>query len=301
MPKLKTTASAKINLTFDILGTLPDGYHRVETLLQSIDLADELVFDIEESSAVSVTIENTGDCPSAQQFPIGPENLIAKAVKCFAERSKRSCVVNVSVQKVIPIGAGLAGGSADAAATLVALNHALGKPLSDGDLLQLGAELGADVPFCLQGGTSFGTNRGDQLAPCPSKIALSLCVVKPPDLSVSTQWAYKKFDDFHGDVARPDAKTAITALASGNTELAIQSFGNVFEPVIFAEYPALSELKQTLQKHQAWHVQLSGSGPALFAIVADIEQAHYVRRNMLSSELEFHLCATTSSGVRVEG
>lgn len=317
MPKLKTLAPAKINLSFDILGVLPDGYHEVKTILQSIDLADTLTFEIEEAKQTIIDI-SIAENPLVKQFPLGSDNLIAKAASAFATASKRNFKLNVEVEKVIPIGAGLAGGSTDSAATLVALNEVFGKPLSDSELHSIASSLGADVPFCLNGGTALGTSRGDVLAPARSSILFNFCVVKPIQISVSTPWAYGKYDAFSQTMRRPNSEEALEGLMTGDIELAINSFGNVFEPVIFAEHPSLGEVKESLLKLGAWHVQLSGSGPALFAIVADIEHAHFIRRKILKTDdsgftygsafavnefgppLEFHICQSTSHGIQIQ-
>lgn len=305
MPKIKATAPAKINLTFDILGLLDDGYHRVETLLQAIDLCDSLVLDVDDAARdTTVTITTESLPASAADFPLGDDNLISKAVRLYCKTTGFSAQVNVKLSKSIPMGAGLAGGSADAAATLAGLNRSFGNALTERELTNLGAVLGADVPFCIHGGTAFGTNRGDVLAACESGIDFSLCIAKPANINVSTPWAYKQFDEFashhDGGMRRPDSHGAINAIARGDTERALACFGNVFEPVIFQAHPSLVEIKDMLLKQGAWYVQLSGSGPALFALVADIEHAHFVRRKVLDLNLEFHICSSTKCGVQIE-
>jgi 4-diphosphocytidyl-2-C-methyl-D-erythritol kinase len=316
MPKLKALAPAKINLTFDILGTMPDGYHQVETLLQSVDLMDECAFDIVDAAQTEINIALEDQLLKRSEFPLGPDNLIAKAATLFSVETGKNFRADVLVNKVIPIGAGLAGGSADAAATLVALNEHFGRPLTTSKLIELGRGLGADVPFCIEGGTALGTHRGDHLSPVQSLLSFTFCIVKPLKISVSTPWAYGKFDEYGGTINKPDTALAAEALKNGDLQAAVDSFGNVFEPVIFAEHPVLKELKATLLKHGAWHVQLSGSGPALFAIAADIEHAHYIRRKILKTDdagfaygdsypvsefgppIEFHICQSSTTGIR---
>lgn len=318
MPKLKALAPAKINLTFDILGTMPDGYHEVETLLHSVDLIDTIEFDIEEADTCAVTI-TAPDAPRHMQFPLSEDNLIARAVRLFSQSTGRNATVQARVEKLIPIGAGLAGGSADAAATLVAMNAAFGEPLSMPDLLRLGGSLGADVPFAIIGGTAIGTARGDVLTPRRCAYPFAFCIVKPIKISVSTPWAYQRFDVYSGNKPRPNTRKAAAALEEGAIDQAIPTFGNVFEPVIFQEHPLLSDLKSQLQKYAPWHVQLSGSGPALFAIVSGLEQAHFIRRKILKTDdagfmygsgfpvnefgppIEFHICTSSTSGAQVTG
>ncbi len=300
MPKLKTLAPAKINLTFDILGALPDGYHEVETLLQAIDLSDMITFDIEKSSELSIEI----CAPGRIDFPDGRENLIHKAASLFAQHTEKSFRLSASVVKNIPIGAGLAGGSADAAGTLVALNHSFGNVVSDDELYMLAAKLGADVPFCISGGTRLGVGRGDKLLSCQSSLSFTICVVKPLEISVSTPWAYQRFDECKLPLKRPQTSRAWEAMQNGELLQAMDSFANVFEPVIFEEFKVLAEIKQALLKNGAWHVQLSGSGPALFAIVGDVEQAHFIRNKIMQlngvgieHRLEFHICESIKTGI----
>jgi 4-diphosphocytidyl-2-C-methyl-D-erythritol kinase len=306
MPKLTVLAPAKINLTFDILGTMPDGYHQVETVLHSIDLMDRLTFSIEPSKELRV--EMTGD---RAEFPTDDSNLIAKATKAFCTQTKSNVHLIARVEKNIPIGAGLAGGSADAAATLVALNRASDAKLPEHTLQTIGAALGADVPFAIHGGTAFGTNRGEVLNKLNTPLQFTFCVVKPMDLSISTPWAYKKFDAYEHNVGaglapseptRPQTQQALDALKAGNLEAALAAFGNCFEGMLFTEHPFLGEIKAELLRLGAWYVQLSGSGPALFAIVPDLEHAHFLRRKMSgahASKLEFHFCQSTPEGVRI--
>lgn len=328
MPTIvKTLAPAKINLTFDILGLLPGGYHEVITLLQSIDLEDELTFEFSQAEELSVSI--SCDTVPAKIFPTDDSNLISKAAKLFVAewRSRKAdsgmqaefLKIKVQVEKVIPIGAGLAGGSADAAATLVALNHVYGMPFSADEMNELAAQLGADVPFCLQGGTAVGTHRGDRLQALPEAADTTLfyCVVKPRALSVSTPWAFKKYDEFTGTLSKPDCAAASQALADSDLPKAISAFGNVFEPVIFAQLEQLQPLKDKLVQLGAWCCHLSGSGPALYAVVANREHAHYIRRKVMKNDddgfeygsafssfeygppIQFHIAQSVPYGARV--
>jgi 4-diphosphocytidyl-2-C-methyl-D-erythritol kinase len=296
MPKLTVLAPAKINLTFDIRGTLPDGYHEVETILQSIDLADRLVFDIQPANATSVQITSNN-----ASVPLGEDNLIAKAAHAFSRASKFDIAIKADLEKNIPVGAGLAGGSADAAATLTALNRATGEPFSEKQLLELAAGIGADVPFCLVGGTKYGTGRGDRLSDIDSSLQFIFCVVKPANLAVSTPWAYSAYDKFPGDIKRPRTQDAIAQLKRGHMERTLSSFGNVFQPVIFSYHPEVAQVHAELLRQGAWYAQLSGSGPAIFAIDPDLEHAHFLRRKMLefSSDLEFHFCQSIQNGVAI--
>jgi 4-diphosphocytidyl-2-C-methyl-D-erythritol kinase len=289
MRTIRALAPAKVNLTFDIKGLMPDGYHEVETLLQSVDLQDEITISVEEAAQTNFQIVCTNEI-TPRNFPTDDSNLMVRAGRLLLATASGSTgyQIHIAIEKNIPVEAGLAGGSADAAAVLVGLNHLLGSPLSGEQLCSLGKQIGADVPFCIIGGTASGTGRGDDLRPIASQLSFSFCIVKPRALSVSTPWAYQQYDQFKGAIKRPDIVQATSAMENADIELALQSFGNVFEPVILSLYPDLSQIKEKLSRHGVWYSQLSGSGPAIFSIVADREQAHYIRRKILKTDdIEF--------------
>jgi 4-diphosphocytidyl-2-C-methyl-D-erythritol kinase len=306
-------APAKLNLTFDIRGTLPDGYHEVETLLQSVDLADKLAISVQPHCELSFHIQCMGE-HIPDSFPLDQTNLIARAAGSFfqAANIRPDYKIDVEIEKIIPIGAGLAGGSADAAAMLFALNQLFDHPLDGNQLKVIGSSLGADVPFCLDGGTQIGRHRGDQLEVLNNEHRLYFCIVKPKKLSVSTPWAYQQYDQFRQPIAKPDTIKAASALCEGRLDEAIDNFGNVFEPVIFAQFSELIALKQQLLKLGSWRCHLSGSGPALYAVVADREMAHFMRRKILKNDddgfiyiavesqtLDFFITESTTHGIKV--
>jgi 4-diphosphocytidyl-2-C-methyl-D-erythritol kinase len=230
---ITVNSPAKINLTFEILGLLPDGYHEVRTLMQTVSLFDELTFEIGSAKEPSLSIElitaGGARSPAAGegegQFPLGDTNLIARAIRLFLSSidRPRALKVDVTVAKHIPIGAGLAGGSGNAAAALVALNQYFGGPLGDDAMAELAAKLGADVPFCLQGGRRLGLGRGDILDSTPQGApddslfldggapagvvatdgeendkepiqTMHFVLAKTRHLSLATPWVYQSFD-----------------------------------------------------------------------------------------------------------
>jgi 4-diphosphocytidyl-2-C-methyl-D-erythritol kinase len=285
MQTLKVSAPAKLNLSFDITGTRPDGYHDVESLFQAVDLQDELEFSICESEQFFFNIHC--DNPYLKQaMPLDDKNLIGLACKYFLKKldTKKQYAINVHLEKQIPIGAGLAGGSSNAAATLIALNHFFSEPFSLFDLKTMAAEIGSDVAFCLEGGCALGKGRGEILSPVKNSLSLTFCLVKPRALSVSTPWAFAAFDRSKLEIKKPDLANSIKAVTSGDLSLAFQSFGNVFEPVLFEAHPDLKELKQTLLDQGAWFCQMTGSGPTLFAVTANREKAQEIRRHLLKDD-----------------
>jgi 4-diphosphocytidyl-2-C-methyl-D-erythritol kinase len=309
MQKLIARSPAKINLTLDVLGVFPDGYHKIETVLQSIDLHDELIFEFEPCKDVEVALACLN---SKEEFPLTDSNLIAKAAVLFFRSlpEKTGVKVTVTVDKNIPIAAGLAGGSSNAAATLRALNYFAGQPFSTEELLVLAGKLGADVPFCLEGGTCIGRGRGDELTPVEMDQRLFFLIAKPKHLAISTPWVYQTYDEFvlnEGREALPtfEAHQTADALESGDLETAAKSFGNVFEPIVFAEHAELKSWIEEMKKYDPWCAHMTGSGPTLYALVADCEMAHFMRRKMLEHPLaqgiEFFIAESSKFGAQLIG
>lgn len=286
---------AKVNLTFDVTGDLPDGYHSIVTLFHAISLDDVLKVTIKPSSEEQPNIELSAELLGEPGvFPLDETNLIARAARAFNEATGllKNCSLHMHVQKQIPIGAGLAGGSSNAAAALVALNNLFGSPLSESEVAELGTTLGADVPFLLAGGTQLAKGKGEILTPIEIEEKLAFAVLKPRQLSVSTPSVFKAYDqkvarESKNDPSwRPkiDHQSAIDCLQSGNLEGATKSFANVFEPVVFDMHPGLVSIKERLLELGSWAAQLSGSGPSIFAVVANLEMAHAIRRKFKEAE-----------------
>jgi 4-diphosphocytidyl-2-C-methyl-D-erythritol kinase len=309
MQKLVARSPAKINLTFDILGELPDGYHQIETIMQTIDLHDELIFEFEPCKDLEVALA----CVNGKEsFPLSEDNLIAKAAALFCRSvpEKRGLKLSVTVEKNIPIAAGLAGGSSNAAATLRALNYYFGQPFSTEELLVLAGKLGADIPFCLEGGTRIGRGRGDELTPVELNDRLFFLVVKPKDLAISTPWVYQAYDEFVMNGGRDElpvlsAQDVSAALESGELEKASQAFGNVFEPVVFQQHQELKQLLEAMRNLDCWCAHMTGSGPTLYALVPDCEMAHFMRRKLLDNpaaqNVEFFIAESQKLGAQLIG
>lgn len=290
--KAVVKSPAKVNLTFDVTGDLPGGYHSIVSIFHSITLEDVLDLQITQGVSEEVEMELSAEFlgePGA--FPLDQNNLIAKAADSFniATGLLKNRFLRIAVKKQIPIGAGLAGGSSNAAAALVALNELFKKPLKEMELLEIATNLGADVPFLIKGGTQLGKGKGEILTPLVIDERLAFVVVKPRQLAVSTPSVFAAYDKWVAGKTpewRPsiDHQKAIDALASGNLEAATKSFANVFEPIVFDMYPSLSLIKQRLLELGCWSAQLSGSGPSVFAVVANLEMAHMVRRKFKEEE-----------------
>lgn len=261
-------APAKINLWLEILGRRPDGYHEIDTCYQAIDLADTVVLEPAEEPGVSCRVEG----PFAEDVPEGAENLAARAALLLAERTGHEPRLAITIVKEIPAGAGLGGGSSDAAAVLVALARRFAVPDPEDTLVELAAELGADVPFFLEGGTQRATGIGDRLEPVPMPEERWGILVWPR-VSVSTRWAYEEHDRVAGD------RAGLGMQASGR--------GNVFEPLVFGRWPVIARAADLLREAGAWDLRLSGSGSAgytLFGEPAARDEALMRVRKVMGSE-----------------
>ena len=216
--KITVQAYAKINLLLDIVGKLPNGYHDLRMLMQSVSLCDTLTVE----AGAHALVCNDPDVPTDER------NLVWKAAAAFARAASVPCGdYTVTLDKRIPSAAGLAGGSADAAAMLAALNELHGTGLSAASLCRIGAEVGADVPFCLTGGTALALNIGDVLAPLPAFEAYTLVLAKP-DCSVSTAEAYAQFDAAES-VMHPDFQSLLFCAAKGDWDGVLSRTSNTFE------------------------------------------------------------------------
>lgn len=288
---LTVLAPAKLNLTLRILGKRTDNYHDLFTLFQSIDLCDRLRFAFLESDKDEVEI-GLQDSTASHDFPLNDTNIIKKAAALYMrETTNRSPLkVKVRVRKNIPIGAGLAGGSANAAATLLAINHHYGEKLSSDQLLQLAAEIGSDVPFSLRGGTSLGRGRGEILSPLPVQTDLSFVLVKPKALSVSTAWAYESFGRtrFYEQLDAATLENQIeklhSLLGARNISAAAKLFSNSFETVVFERYPVLRKIKERLIELGCLCAYMTGSGPTVYGLARGEAPAETIRSTIISDQ-----------------
>ena len=265
METLYEGAYAKLNLTLDVLGKREDGYHDLQSVMQTISVRDDVEIDI-----------GTGK-PWSQQctdetIPIDERNLAWKAAKVYCDAMhKDPNGLEIRIHKRIPVGAGLGGGSADAAAVLRALNRHYGEPLSLFALAELGAQVGSDVPFCVICGTAMVEGRGERVRKL-SDMPDCIFVVVKPEFSVSTPELYQKLDGV--DIAkRPDNKAMESALLAGDLEKVCQNLCNVFDPVVTEDHLEMNYIKSLLHQYGAVNYQMTGSGSAIFAVVSEFEVA----------------------------
>lgn len=259
--KVTAFAPAKINLFLDIIGRLDNGYHSLFMVMQSVSLGDSVTVEECEEDGIHLTC-------SEKSLPTDEKNIAYKAAKKFYEAIGKEPALRIHIEKRIPFAAGLAGGSADAAAVLVALNEINGNCFTQREICKIGLSIGSDVPFCICGGTSLSQNTGGVLS---SLEPLKECciVLAKPECGVSTAEAYSAADST--ELFHPDCMRMLDVCEKGDFEGICKYAGNVFEQVI--EVPDRVEYKQIMRKHGASLCQMSGSGPTVFAIFEDKENA----------------------------
>jgi len=277
MTKMQVLASAKINLSLRIFGRRDDGFHEIETLIAPISLADKI--DVERESR---WIDFTCDDPTV---PSGDENLVVRAAKVFFERTKISGGVTIKLQKQIPHGAGLGGGSSDAASTLIALNQLFETKLSREEMAKLGSTIGSDVSFFLFESAAICKGRGEIVEPTTLKKKLSILLCKPAFL-VSSAWAYSRWQD----------SREISGISYQPQDFGGQSFVNDLERPVFEKFVFLAQLKMwLLEQPEVGTVLLSGSGSTVFAVLrenAAVDLAAKRAREKLDREIWTCACET---------
>ncbi|MFN5463619.1 MAG: 4-(cytidine 5'-diphospho)-2-C-methyl-D-erythritol kinase [Cyanobacteriota bacterium] len=299
-------APAKINLHLEVLGLRPDGYHELAMLMQSIDLADQLDFVGRADGQITLRCNRS-------DLPLGPDNLIVKAaerLRAHAGLEERG--VDILLEKRIPIGAGLAGGSSDAAATLIGLDRLWGLGTPRPVLAELAAQLGSDVPFCLEGGSQLCFGRGERLEACPGPTSpLGVLLLKHPEVSVSTPWAYGRCREWRGDFylsQEADFEQRRQALRQSSLLQGLRGQGplpplrNDLQAVVAPDVPSVALALELLQQSpEAMAVAMSGSGPTVFGLFGTVQAAGRVQEALAEAlqvaGLESWCCALRDSGV----
>ncbi|MDY6780979.1 MAG: 4-(cytidine 5'-diphospho)-2-C-methyl-D-erythritol kinase [Cyanobacteriota bacterium] len=305
-------APAKINLHLEIIGDRADGYHELVMILQSVNLCDRLVVASNSTSNFRVSCES-------RQMPPQEQNLAYKAAQLMGEEFPEVFAqfggVDLILDKEIPIAAGLAGGSADAAAVLVGLNLMWNLGLTQPELQGLAARLGSDIPFCVAGGTAIATGRGEKLDSLNSPNLLWAVLGKYQSLEVSTVWAYQTYRQQFGEtyLRDPDSVRSrashvhsgplVDAILHKNNEQIGQLLHNDLEKVVLPEYPQVARLKETMQQAGVLGALMSGSGPTVFALCESQQQAEEVkekvREAIADSDLGLWVAQFSSSGIQV--
>ena len=286
--KLSVNAPAKLNLYLDILGRLPNGYHSLAMVMQAVSLFDTVTLEETEDAGIRLACSD----PS---LPCDENNLAYKAAAAFFNALGEAPHHALCIEKRIPMAAGLAGGSADAAAVLVGLNALYGRPYDLQALCDIGLTVGSDVPFCVRGGTCLAQHTGGILAPLPPLPACTFVLVKP-ERGVSTAEAYAAADSVY--LYHPSFTRMLQACAEQNLDEICRQAGNVFEQVI--DVPERIEIKQCLRRYGAKLCQMSGSGPTVFGLFEDADAANACAQTLRQQFQQVFVAAPLSYGAAVD-
>lgn len=271
---------AKINLTLDVVGRRDNGYHDVSMIMQTVNLSDNITVDRIKNGIFIKTNLNF--------LPTDSRNIAYAAAELFFEESKISGGAKINIYKNIPVAAGLAGGSGNAAAVLCALNKLYGCPLSWERISQISVNLGADVPYCIMGGTALAEGIGDELTELPAVPKMTVLLVKPP-ISVSTPYVYGEYDKLENCV-HYDTKKMVSSL--GNIYEISENLFNTLEQVTIKKYPVISGIKNKMLSDGALGALMSGSGPSVFGIFDDYNKAKKSADDFFRQFREVYLCNT---------
>lgn len=281
---LKTKkAYAKINLTLDLTGVLPNGYHPIFTLMQTVSLCDEIGVDITDTGVIEIESD-------AGNMPLDMSNTAYKAAALFLEKiGKDTTGVKIYIDKKIPSEAGLAGGSADAAAVLTLLNEHFSYPLSEKELLEIALKVGADVPFCVKGKTQLCQNIGEVMSELPAFWAF--VVIAKPREGVSTKEAFARFDKTE-NISHPNNDNFLFYAARGEYKKALENAFNIFE--LLSEVKQGEYIKETMKSCGAYYTSMSGSGSAFFGLFDSMEDAEKCEKELSENVYFTCVCETVN-------
>lgn len=263
MEQIRIKAYAKVNLGLDVLRRRTDGYHEVRMVMQTIDLYDDLSISKTKDQKISIIA-------NLKFLPVDENNLIYKAAKLFQDTCGISEGIAVDLKKHIPVAAGMAGGSTDAAAVLYSMNELFQTGLTLSQLMELGVKIGADVPYCLMQGTALAEGIGEKLTEIPSMVECPVLVAKP-GIHVSTAFVYGNLK--LEDVVHPDIDVQIAAMKEKDLKKTADCMGNVLETVTISKYPVVEEIKDCMKENGALNAMMSGSGPTVFGLFEDKKTA----------------------------
>ena len=282
MDGYRIKAYAKINLGLDVVRRLPNGYHEVRMVMQNVGLWDELTLERAEGG-ITITTD-------ADSLPTGEDNLIHKAARLMLD--KYGCPgLRVHLRKTIPIAAGMAGGSTDAAAAMKGISHLYGLGLSPAQLMEDGVAIGADVPYCILGGTALAEGIGEKLTPLPPLPFCHILIAKPA-VSVSTKYVYQHLDA-SGIEMHPDIDGMVQAVRDGSLRGVLARMGYVLETVTVPAHPVIADIKARMRELGAADSLMSGSGPTVFGIFLDRGKAEAALERFRQEELAGQAFLTT--------
>lgn len=264
MEKIELKAYGKINLGLDVIRKRPDGYHDLDMIMQMVDVYDDIVITKNKTGKIEVKTDTA-------VLSNGKDNLAYMAAKMLMDEFKIKDGVNIYINKRIPIAGGMAGGSSDCATTLMGINQLFELGLSKEELMERGVKLGADVPYCVLGGTAIARGIGEVLTPLPAPADCHVIIAKPP-VSVSTAYVYGHIKPLE-ITKRPDIEAMAQSIKDVDLKKMASLIYNVMEDVTVGEYPIISEIKQVMLDNGALNSIMSGSGPTVFGLFDDKEKA----------------------------
>lgn len=281
--KFQIKAYGKINLGLDVLGKLPSGYHEVRMVMQTVGIYDELTFEKTEDGIEIIT--------DAAELSSGEDNLIYKAARLMKEKYHIREGIRIHLQKNIPIAAGMAGGSTDAAAAMKGISRLFDLDAGLLELMEAGVEIGADVPYCVIGGTALAEGIGEKLTPLELAPECYVLVAKP-DINVSTKYVYEHLD--MGKIEKhPDIDGMVEAIGIGSLQGILDRMENVLETVTIPAYPVIGQLKQRMKELGAVNSLMSGSGPTVFGIFLERHTAQAALDRLAQERLARQIFVTT--------
>lgn len=289
MDKIKLKALGKINLGLDVLGRRPNGYHDVRMVMQTVYLYDQILLEKTDKEGISLKT-------NLFYLPVNENNLAYRAAKMLIDEFAIKEGVHISLEKHIPVAAGMAGGSSNAAAVLYGMNRLFQLGLTDQELMERGVKLGADVPYCIMRGTVLAEGIGEELTPLPAMPKCHVLLAKPP-ISVSTQKVYEKLDA-QEVTKHPDIDGILLGLQTGDLKKITSSMGNVLENVTITEYPQIERIKDVMKEKGALNAMMSGSGPTVFGIYDDKILARRAAARIREEQLAKQVHVTTMHNVR---
>ena len=283
MDKLQLKAYGKINLGLDVIRKRPDGYHDLDMIMQMVDVYDDVI--IEKKAGEEIVVK-----ADAAVLSNGKDNLAYMAAKMLFDEFGIKSGVEITIHKRIPIAGGMAGGSSDCATTLIGINEMFNLGLSKQQLMERGVKLGADVPYCVLGGTAIAREIGEVLTPLPTPPQCHVIIAKPP-ISVSTAYVYGHIrpDEI---TKRPDIEQMTLAIKEQDLNKLSDLLYNVMEEVTVSEYPVIEKLKSIMLENGALNSIMSGSGPTVFGLFDDREKAQAAMKALDSKELTEQLYLT---------
>lgn len=265
MNKIKINSYSKINLTLNILSRREDGYHEIETIMQSINLADQVIIT-KEKEGIKIKCNHP-------EVPVNANSLAYRSAEKIINRYGIKKGVKIEIEKKIPLASGLAGGSANSATILIGINKLFSLNLSNEDLRGIGEELGMDVPFFIQNGTALAYQRGEKLTPLSSINPPLWMIILNPGFNISTNWAYNNLDLDSIKREKNNTKAMLKALKEGKSQEIAKNLFNSFESLIIKKYPEVGRIKNRLIEEGVLGALMSGSGPTVFGITQNKEEA----------------------------